>query len=119
MWINPKFRGLVEPPTPPVTTGTLLARFPRNGPDGAIQELRVSLDEIDGNPFLYLRVWQKEASEDWWPLKGKGVSIRLREAQGVAEAITRALDAEESGRVGRALETVRRIDVLSPKSESR
>jgi hypothetical protein len=102
MWTNPRYRELtgqdppgratVGPPTgPPTPTGTPLASFPRKGPDGVEQELRVVLDEFEGHPYLALRVWQRDAAGAWWPTK-KGVSVRLTEAAGVAGALQRALD---------------------------
>jgi hypothetical protein len=103
MWTNPRYRELTgrEPPGhataeaqagPPAPTGTLLAAFPRKGPDGVEQELRIVLDAYEGHEYIAVRLWQRDASGAWWPMKGKGLSIRLGEAQGVAVALQQALD---------------------------
>src|SRR5690349_2331793 len=78
-----------RPAAPPEPTGELLATFPRMR-DGVEQELRVYLDEYRGHPYLSIRVWELGRG-GYWPLAGKGVSIRLAEAQGVAEALLEAL----------------------------
>lgn len=69
-------------------TGRLLACFPRRGSEGAEQEVRVVLDEYQGHAYLAIRLWQRDGRTGaWWPLKGKGVSVRMSEAQGVAEVL--------------------------------
>src|SRR4051794_14365723 len=102
MWRNPKYypdAGPAEQPAPPAPTGELLAAFPRRGPEGVDQELRVVLDEYQGHRYLAIRLWQRNSRTcGWWPLKGRGVSVRLSEAEGVAEALTRALQG--AGRDG-------------------
>src|SRR3982750_2266133 len=103
MWISPRHparapprprrRPGAEPLAPPEPTGRLLAAFPRRGEAGVEQELRVVLDEYQGHRYLAIRLWQKDVrTGGWWPLRGKGVSIRLSEAQGVAEAMLEALE---------------------------
>ena len=62
------------------------------GPNGEPQRLRVSLENYEGHDYISVRLWQEDhARRGWWPLSGKGISIRLREAEGVAEALRRAL----------------------------
>jgi hypothetical protein len=79
--------------TAPEPTGEVLARFPRRGPDGVEQELRVVRDEYQGHRYLAVRLWQRDGrTGQWWPLKGKGISVRLSEAQGVAEALVEGLE---------------------------
>src|SRR5689334_13986617 len=70
-----------------------LAAFPRRPatPDGPPLELRVELAEYNGHPFIALRLWARSAN-GWTPLAGKGVSVRLAEARGVAEALLTAID---------------------------
>jgi hypothetical protein len=100
--MNPRYRALTgrEPPGqatagaptgPPAPTGTLLAAFPRKGPDGVEQELRIVLDAYEGRDYIAVRVWQRDASGAWWPLRGKGLSVRLGEAQGVISALQQAI----------------------------
>ena len=59
------------------------------------QELRVVLDEYQGHPYVSVRLWQAGQDGAFWPLKGKGVSIRLSECEGVAAALQEALDRAE------------------------
>jgi hypothetical protein len=104
VWTNPRYRELTgrEPPGhatagahttgPPAPTGTLLARFPRKGPDGGELELRVVLDAYEGHEYIAVRIWQRDQAGAWWPMKGKGLSIRLGEAEGVAAALQQAID---------------------------
>lgn len=83
--------------TAPEPRGTLLCAHPRQGPEGVPQELRVYLDAYEGRPFLSLRLWQRDVAGGWWPLPGKGCSVRLGEAESVASALRRGL-----GLAGRA-----------------
>ena len=109
MWINPKYadrypdagqaEATAEPPTrPPAETGRRILALPRKGRDGSEDELRVSLDAFEGHPYISIRLWMLDRrSGAWWPTK-KGLSIRMREAGDVADAIREALrlaDAEE------------------------
>lgn len=89
---------------PPQETGERLATLPR----GDREELRVSWDVFRGGdgqerPFLSLRVWQRDADGGWWPVKGKGIAIRVRELAGVGEGIIKAIDraAKRTGEGGR------------------
>jgi len=72
-------------PAPPAETGQRLAVFPR----GEGVEMRVSLAEYEGHPYIALRVWERNAAGEWWPVKGKGCSLRLSEAGPLAEALGR------------------------------
>jgi hypothetical protein len=100
LWTNPRYRELTgrEPPgrsqataEPPRPSGETLATFPRKSREGPETELRLVLDEFQGSPYLALRVWQQDQAGNWWPVKGKGVSVRLAEAEGVADALREAL----------------------------
>jgi hypothetical protein len=103
MWTHPRYRELTgrEPPgrsntaEAPAPSGETLATFPRKGPNGVRQELRVVLDEYQGHPYVSVRLWQANQDGAFWPLKGKGVSIRLSEAEGVAVALQEAIDRAE------------------------
>ena len=72
-------------------SGRILARIHRQ--DGT--ELRVSLHHWEGDPSKpYVRVapWQSGAA-DAWPVKGKGVTVKVRELARVASALADAMDA--------------------------
>src|SRR4051812_41572983 len=101
MWTHPRYRELTgrEPPglvaaraAVPAPSGEPLAAFPRKGPRGGELELRVSLDRFEGHDYIAVRVWQRDRDGAWWPVKGRGCSIRLSEAEGVAQALLAALD---------------------------
>lgn len=104
MYVNPRYRELtgVEPPTmataeapdreAPEEQGVRLATLPRSDRDGAEEELRVTLSEYQTHQYISLRVWSRDArSGAYWPVKGKGVTVRLREAEDVAEALKAGL----------------------------
>lgn len=73
-----------------VDPGRILARLPRH--DGT--ELRVSLHTYQGKPFARVAVWQSSAP-DAWPVKGKGVAVKVREIPSVAAALADAMDATD------------------------
>jgi hypothetical protein len=94
---HPDYERLTAPRTPaaaPEPSGEVLATFPRKAHDGPECELRVSLEEYQGNPFVSVRVWERDQAGQWWPTK-KGVSVRMGEADGVAEALLRARAATQ------------------------
>lgn len=68
--------------------GEVLARAPR--PDGT--ELRVSLHHYQGKPFLRIAPWQRGEGDTWWPVKGKGCTVKVRELGAVALALAAAMD---------------------------
>jgi hypothetical protein len=95
---HPDYERLTAPRTPaaaPEPDGEILARFPRKNIGGPAQELRVVLDHYEGHAYLAVRVWQEGDGGVWWPVKGKGVSIRLSECEGMAEALLRARAATQ------------------------
>jgi len=55
------------------------------------EELRVTLAEYEGHPYVSLRVWAPGTDGRPWPVKGKGCSIRIAELADVADAL---LDAQ-------------------------
>lgn len=92
MWRNPSH----PPPEPrpaPQETGHRLATIPR----GPGEELRLSLDTFEGRPYVNVRVWAIGSDGAYWPVRGKGVSVRIREIRAVAEALARAYDLTEGG----------------------
>jgi hypothetical protein len=72
-----------SPPTnAPVDEGVKLATLAR----GADVELRIRAKAFKGHHFIDVREWSRRSAEqDWWPVKGRGVTIKLRE---LAEVIT-------------------------------
>lgn len=98
MWVSPRhpdyarLTGTQPTAAPPEPSGEVLAAFRRTIATGPTQELRVSLDEFENHPYISIRVWQKGEGGAWWPVKGKGVSVRLSEATGVAEALLHATE---------------------------
>lgn len=92
MWRNPRYPAPEAPARddrqgPPEDRGERLATLPR----GQGEELRVSLDEYEGRPYISLRVWAIGQDGSWWPTK-KGCSVRIREITDVAQALMRAND---------------------------
>ena len=95
MWRNPKYFPADNPTqTPPAERGERLATLTRG--DGV--ELRVALAEFEGRPFVSLRVWERDREGRWWPVKGKGVSLRLRELPELLDALGRVEDLVEDAR---------------------
>jgi hypothetical protein len=75
--------------------GDFLARLPRD--EG--EELRLTVESYKGKPYLALWVWRRGPTGAWAPFNGwgKGVTIRLREIQGIAKALrTVRLPSRES-----------------------
>jgi hypothetical protein len=70
----------------PTDDGVKLATIPR----GADRELRVRWREFKGHYYVDLREWAASTQTgEWWPVKGRGVTVKARE---VAEVIV-ALEA--------------------------
>lgn len=114
MWVSPNHPNPPRLSGPPREQGERLATFPRG--DG--EELRVNLAEYNGYPYLALRVWTAGPGGQWWPVKGKGVSIRLREVAGLAEALTAVAewiaDTRGPDRRGPTTPTPRRAALPAP-----
>jgi hypothetical protein len=81
VWRNPNHPA-PEQPTPPAESGERLATFSR----GQGVELRITLDEYEGRPYIGLRLWELGQSGGWWPTK-RGVTIRLRELAELLEVL--------------------------------
>ena len=86
MWVSPSHPNppRPRPEGPPPENGHRVATFERHGRE----ELRVNLAEYEGHPYLSLRVWAPGQDGQLWPVKGKGLSVKLREVAGLAEALT-------------------------------
>lgn len=69
--------------------GRVLVSLPR--PDGT--QLRVSLHTYEGRPFARVAPWQSTDGATWWPVKGKGVTVKVRELASVAAALLDAIEA--------------------------
>ncbi len=76
-----------ERSTPPQDTGVRLATFPR--PEG---ELRFTWNTFEGHPFLRLQFWSRNEDGSCWPLKGEGLTIKVRDLPDLAEGLQKALD---------------------------
>ena len=72
---------------PPEENGVRLATIAR----GEDEELRLSWSEYNGRNFLNVRIW-KRREDGWWPEKGKGMTVRLRELADFAEGVAKAVD---------------------------
>jgi hypothetical protein len=83
MWVSPNHPNPPRRPDAPRENGERLATFARHGGE----ELRVSLAEFNGHPFISLRVWAPGPDGQLLPVRGKGVSVKLREVAGLAEAL--------------------------------
>jgi hypothetical protein len=86
VWRNPKYADQIERPRASEETGVRVGTWPR----GKDSELRLSIDEFKGNRYLALRVWTRGGDGLFWPTS-KGTSIRLSEAEDVADAIAAAV----------------------------
>jgi Transcriptional Coactivator p15 (PC4) len=70
--------------TAPTDDGVKLGTLSR-GPD---TELRIRAKEFKGHRFIDVREWSRTAADqDWWPVKGRGVTIKLRELADVIRAL--------------------------------
>lgn len=104
MYVNPRYRELTgtEPPTrsvstatPPEESGRRLATLPRKKRGGPDEELRVSLETYQDHPYISVRVWTVDERGQSWPVKGKGVSIRLRECDEIIAALRTGVEMAE------------------------
>jgi len=58
---------------------------------GPNRELRIRWKQFKGHNYLDVREWSvNPMNSQWWPVKGKGVTIKPQELAEVAAAITRA-----------------------------
>ena len=98
MWTKPGYVPTEsQQQAPPEDTGQRLATIAR----GKDEELRLSLAEFEGKPFISVRVWAQNRDGAFWPVAKKGCSIRIRELDAVIEALSdarRILDEEAAPR---------------------
>ncbi len=73
--------------TAPQDSGIRLATFPR--PEG---ELRFTWNVYEDRPYLRFQLWSKSDDGSFWPVKGQGFSIKVRELPELAEGVQKALD---------------------------
>lgn len=56
------------------------------------EELRVRISTFNGGaPFLRFQVWTKGSDGSWWPAKGKGLTVKLRELGELAKGLVVAM----------------------------
>jgi hypothetical protein len=85
MWLKPGYEP--DRPKPPPDDGERLATFQR----GQDQEMRVTLAEYQGHPYINFRVWSPDPQTgELWPARGKGCSIRMAELPELVEALRKA-----------------------------
>jgi hypothetical protein len=73
--------------TAPTDEGEQLATLDR----GPGKQLRLRWKEFKGHHFLDVREWSRsEQGGDWWPVKGKGITIKHRELDAVIAALEAA-----------------------------
>jgi hypothetical protein len=90
MWRNPKYSDAsveTEIVAGPAEDGVNLATIPR----GPGEELRVTLSTYNDHPYIGVRVWIAGPDGAWFPARGKGVSVRIREIVAVGQALAKAL----------------------------
>ena len=73
--------------TPPQDSGIRLATFPR--PEG---ELRFTWNVYEDRPYLRFQLWSKGDDGSFWPVKGQGFTIRVKDLPNLAEGVQKALD---------------------------
>ncbi len=73
---------------PPEDHGERLATVPR----GEGVELRVAWCLYEGKPYVSVRQWERSGDGSYWPTKGKGITVKVRELGAVVEALVTAMD---------------------------
>ena len=71
----------------PEDTGIRLATFPR--PEG---ELRLTWNVYEDRPYLRLQLWSKSDDGSFWPVKGQGFTIKVKDLPDLAGGVQKALD---------------------------
>lgn len=71
----------------PEDSGIRLATFQR--PEG---ELRFTWNVYENKPYVRFQIWSKSDDGAFWPVKGQGLSIKIKELPDLAEGVQRALD---------------------------
>jgi len=73
--------------TAPQDTGIRLTTFQR--PEG---ELRFTWNVYEDRPYLRFQLWTKGEDGSFWPVKGQGLTIKVKELPDLAEGVQKALD---------------------------
>lgn len=106
-----KFVQWLKEPLPPAHAERL-ATFTRG--DGV--ELRVKLARYEGHPYIALRVWERNRDGRWFPVKGRGVSIRVGECDPLA-AILKRIAAQHAGKPKPAPDWQRNLPSPTPSPD--
>ena len=79
----------------PEDSGIRLATFPR--PEG---ELRFTWNVYEDRPYLRFQLWSKSDDGSFWPVKGQGFTIKVKDLPDLGEGVQKALDMalKESGK---------------------
>jgi hypothetical protein len=67
----------------PSDDGEKLATIDR----GPGKQLRIRLRRFSGHQFIDLREWSSRDGGEWWPVKGRGITIKPREPAAVVRAL--------------------------------
>ena len=78
--------------------GEVLAEVPRG--DGTV--LRVAWRTFEGKPFATIAVWERGTGGAWWPMKGRAVTVRVRELGEVLEGLVKAAERAAASSAGGA-----------------
>lgn len=81
-----------RPAAAPPDLGKLLGQVERRDRDGRVTTLTVRLASFEGHAFVRVGL-----EENGWPVKGKSVSIRIRELGAVVNALLDAIEATAQG----------------------
>ena len=68
-------------------SGIRLATFPR-----AEGELRFTWNVYEDRHYLRLQLWSKDDDGSFWPVKGRGFTIRVKDLPDLAEGVQKAID---------------------------
>ena len=81
----------------PEDSGIRLSTFPR--PEG---EIRFTWNIYEGKSYLRFQLWRKGEDGSFWPVKGQGFTIKVKELPDLVEGVQKALDLalKESGNHG-------------------
>lgn len=72
----------------PVENGKRLATLYR----GSSEEMRVNWAQMNGYPYLHLRLWRRGLDGVWFPDRERGCTVKVRELAAFSEAVQVALE---------------------------
>ena len=55
-------------------------------------ELRFTWNVYEDRPYLRLQLWSKSDDGSFWPVKGQGFTIKVKDLPDLAEGVQKALD---------------------------